>query len=384
MKKIRIGVIGIGVFGINHAHHLYGGKVKDAVLGAVCDTSPERLEYAQKNFPEVPRYDNAQALMTSGDVDAIIIATPHYDHPPLTMAGFDNGLHVLCEKPQAVYTKAAREMNEKYNQKLEEFPGLVFGIMYNQRTNPAYRKMREIIQSGELGNVRRSNWIITTWYRPQAYYDSGDWRATWSGEGGGVLINQCPHNLDLWQWIVGMPTKITAHCHEGKWHDIEVEDDVTAYVEYADGSSGVFITSTGDVPGSNRFEITGDNGKLICEDNKITFYKLKVSEPEWTKTNDKSFGSPEYDVLEIEHEGTWPDHPAVIEAFGAKILGKGDLIADGREGINGLSISNAMHLSSWTGKTVSLPVDENAYHGELMKRVKTSRRKETGVSILAE
>jgi len=379
--SVRLGIIGIGNIGTMHAKKLVqDGGIPNVVLAAMCDKNPAREQWVKENTPDAAFFADAESMYTSGLIDAVLVATPHYDHPAQAIAAMKHNLHVLVEKPAGVYTKQVKEMNAFADTK----PELVFALMYNQRTNSLYKKVKEIVESGQLGRLRRNVWIVTNWYRSQFYYDSGDWRATWSGEGGGVLINQCPHNLDLWQWIVGMPTKITAHCHEGKWHDIEVEDDVTAYVEYADGSSGVFITSTGDVPGSNRFEITGDNGKLICEDNKITFYKLKVSEPEWTKTNDKSFGSPEYDVLEIEHEGTWPDHPAVIEAFGAKILGKGDLIADGREGINGLSISNAMHLSSWTGKTVSLPVDENAYHGELMKRVKTSRRKETGVSILAE
>ncbi|MDF2988632.1 MAG: oxidoreductase [Eubacterium sp.] len=269
MRKLRIGVIGIGNMGSYHVKCLNSGEVPDTELTAVCDISPERLEWARENLNEkVQCFDNASKLFNSGLVDGVIIAIPHYEHPSLAIEAFSYGLHVLTEKPAGVYTKQVREMNEA-----AAGSGKVFGIMYNQRTNPLYQKLREIIKSGELGEIKRTNWIITNWYRPQAYYNSGGWRATWAGEGGGVLINQCPHNLDLWQWTCGMPVRVRAFCNYGKYHDIEVEDDVTAYVEYENGATGVFITSTADAPGTNRFEITGDMGKLVIEDGRLNFWR---------------------------------------------------------------------------------------------------------------
>jgi len=367
MNKVRIGIIGIGSFGAGHARRLLGGEIKDAQLCAVCDVDKGRAA----QFEGIEAYDCAEKMYKSGDIDAVIIATPHYDHPRLTMLAFEHGIHVLCEKPQAVHIKDAREMNKAH----KNYPDLVFAIMYNQRTNPAYIKMREIIQNGELGSVHRFNWIITNWYRSQIYYDSGSWRATWGGEGGGVLINQCPHQLDLWQWILGMPKSVRAFCHNGKWHDIEVEDDVTAYCEYENGATGVFITTTGDSPGTNRLEISGDMGKLLCENDKLIFYKNKISTPEFSKINKSPMGKPECEVIEIELEGENAQHNGVVAAFVDKILGRGELVACGCEGIDGLMISNAIHLSSWLEQTVQLPIDEELFYSELKKRIENSKFK---------
>ena len=262
------------------------------------------------------------------------------------------------------------------NEKAQE-SGVVFGMMFNQRTNPMYRKMHELVHGGELGAIKRVNWIITDWYRTQAYYDSGSWRATWAGEGGGVLINQCPHNIDLLQWICGMPAKVRAFCHEGKWHDIEVEDDVTAYLEFPNGSTGVFVTTTADLPGTNRLEITLEMGKLVCENNTLTLHKLSQNEREYCFESKEGFAQPSVEVSVVPTEGDNSQHMGVIASFAKAVLHGAPLIADGEEGIHSLTLSNAMHLSSWTGETVELPVNEDLYLEELNKRIATSRRKET-------
>ena len=240
--------------------------------------------------------------------------------------------------------------------------------------------MKEIIDSGAMGRIRRTNWIITDWYRPQSYYDSGAWRSTWAGEGGGVLLNQCPHNLDLWQWICGMPSKVRAFTHEGKWHDIEVEDDVTAYVEYPNGATGVFITSTGDFPGTNRLEVTMDGGKLVCDGSKLMLYKADQFVDDFSATYKGGFGEPGLTVTEVETDGENPQHAGVLRKFAAHILRGEPLVAPGIEGINGLTLSNAMHLSSWLNETVELPLDEDRFLEELNKRRATSRLK-TGPSV---
>lgn len=363
LNKVRFGIAGVGIMGSGHAHNLLEGKVPGGVLAAVCDIDPAKLEWVKQQHPDVAVFENTQAMFDSGAIDAVVIATPHYFHPPIAMEAFARGIHVMSEKPAGVYTKQVREMNEAAAQS-----GVVFGIMYNVRTEPVYRKMREMVKNGELGEIKRTSWLITNWYRPQAYYNSGSWRATWKGEGGGVLLNQCPHNLDIWQWVCGMPQKVTAFCHEGKWHDIEVEDDVTAYVEYPNGATGVFITCTADAPGDNRFEIMGDKGKLVLEDGKLTHYRLKVSEREFNRVNTVLFGSPEYETVSVACEGEASHHAGVLAAFAEKVQGRGELYAHGSEGINGLTLSNAMHLSSWLGKTVELPLDEDLYLAELQKK----------------
>lgn len=375
MDQVRVGIIGIGNMGSGHAKSITGGEIEGMKLTAIADINPDRLAWARASLPEgIALYDDAEKMMAGGKIDAVIIATPHYDHPTLAIKAFAHGLHVLSEKPAGVYTKQVRLMNEA-----SEKSSVVFGIMLNQRTNCIYRKMKEIVASGELGEIKRTNWIITNWYRSQSYYDSGSWRATWAGEGGGVLLNQCPHNLDLWQWICGMPSKMQAFCHNGKWHDIEVEDDVTAYAEYPNGATGVFITSTADSPGTNRFEILLDGGKLVCENDKLMLYKNKIPERVWNATYKGGFGEPGYDVTEVETDGENPQHAGVLRAFAGAILHGTPLVAKGTEGIRGLMVSNAMHLSSWLQRPVELPIDEELFLSELQKRIATSRLK-TNVS----
>lgn len=381
-KKIKLGIIGIGNMGSGHASNIKGGKCPNVEIVAIADTNPERIEWAKKQEygENITYFDDAIKMLDSGLIDSCLVAVPHYDHTTYAIECMNRGIHVMVEKPAGVYTKQVREMNAA----AEAHPEVVFGMMFNQRTNCVYRKLRELVQSGEYGEIRRTNWMITDWYRPQAYYNSGGWRATWAGEGGGVLLNQCPHQLDLWQWICGMPVKVQAHLHYGKWHDIEVEDDVTAYVEYANGATGVFITTTGDAKGTNRFEIQMDKAKFVVENNKLMMEKFAMSEPEFSKTNTEPFGSVESETIEVETDGENPQHIGVMNAWADAILNGGELIAKGTEGINGLTISNAMHLSAFLDKAVELPFDEDLYYNELMKRVATSKSKENVATVFAD
>lgn len=327
MDKVRYGIIGVGGMGRTHAQSLLS-DIKGAELTAVCDISLERLEWAEEHLPDhVQRFLSPEELFKSGIIDAVMIATPHYDHPPLAIQALGYGLHVLIEKPAGVYTKAVQEMNDAAAKSDRKF-----GIMYNQRTNPLYQKLRELIQSGELGEIRRTNWIITNWYRSQSYYDSGGWRATWGGEGGGVLLNQDPHQLDLWQWTTGMmPKRVRAFCQFGKYRNIEVEDDVTAYVEYENGATGLFITTTGEAPGTNRFEITGDNGKIVVEDGTLTFFRLRTPEPKFNAEYTGGFGAPECWKCEIPVEaGNGEQHKGILRNFTNAILQDEPLLAPGK------------------------------------------------------
>ena len=381
MKKIRLGIVGIGNIGSSHAKTLMAGKCPEFELAAVADTNPDRLTWAKETLGDSIRtFATAEEMFDSGVIDACIIAVPHYAHCKLAIACMERGIHVMVEKPAGVYGLEVRRMNEIADQ----HPDVVFGMMFNQRTNHIYRKIKELIDSGKYGQIRRTNWIITNWYRPQAYYDSGDWRATWAGEGGGVLLNQCPHQLDLWQWLCGMPVKIHSHLLYGKWHDIEVEDDVTTYVEYENGATGVFITTTGDPCGTNRLEIQLDGAKIVAEDDKLDVWEFEVSEPEFNRTNTAPFGHIKAHKLELETDGKNEQHAGVINAWGGAILRGDPMVADGREGIHGLTLSNAMHLSSWLDQTIALPLDDELFHQELMKRVATSRRKENVKAVIAD
>ncbi len=380
MKQVRLGILGIGNMGTSHAQKLYAGECEEILLTAVCDIKQERRAWCRENLgEEVAIFESAEEMLDSGLIDALVVAVPHYDHPKYAIMAMKKGIHVMVEKPAGVYTKQVLEMN-----KVADACGVVYAIMMNQRTNCIYRKMREIVQSGELGAIKRTNWIITDWYRSQIYYDSGDWRATWSGEGGGVLLNQCPHNLDLWQWICGMPAKLTAKMYFGKWHDIEVEDDVSIFAEYPNGATGIFVTSTGDDPGTNRFEITLENGKLVAENNKLTMWRANMTEAEFLATKPKPFSRRKSQMSEVETDGENPQHMGVFKAFAAHILRGEALIADGREGINGLTLSNAMHLSAWSGREIEISsFDHELFYRELEKRIATSRRKESVAAMVA-
>ena len=379
MQKVRLGIIGVGNMGSSHIKNYLKGDMPEIEITAVADVKPDRLAWAKEQLPEVKAYATASELMDSGEVEAVLIATPHYDHPPLVIEALEKGLHAMSEKPAGVYTKQVRLMNEAADKSDKKF-----GIMFNQRTNCLYRKAKELVDSKAFGEIKRVTWIITDWYRTQAYYNSGGWRATWSGEGGGVLLNQCPHQLDLWQWICGMPEKITAVCHEGKWHNIEVEDDVMIYAEYPNGATGTFITTTGDYPGTNRLEITLDRAKLICENGKLTVYELEQSTEAYTKNAEDGFGSIKYNVYDAELDGKNDQHIEVMNKFAAAILRDEPMTASGQEGINGLTISNAAFLSSWLGETVSLPIDEDKFYSLLQEKINNSTFKKEVKEIVNE
>lgn len=378
---IRLGVIGYGNMGTTHCKNTVIGKVPNMVLSAICDSSEARRNVAKELYSNVDIFENATDLFKSGLCDLVIIATPHYGHPELVAEAFSYGLHVIVEKPAAVYTKQALEMNEAAAKSDK-----TFAIMYNQRTNPVYKKVREMVQSGELGHIKRISWIITDWYRPQAYHDSSAWRSSWELEGGGTLINQNPHQLDLWQWMFGMPDQITAFASFGKYYDIEVEDDVTAFFQYNNGTTGTYITSTGEAPGTNRLEIACDMGRLIVEKDVITFAKNAVSEREFNKTNTKPFGKIEVETIEVPVEGTFENHPGIFKDVVNHIISGTELLAPGHEGINGLTISNAMHYSAWTGKTVDVnnfPHEE--FYGLLQEKIQNSTMtKKTGEAKIAD
>ena len=384
MKKIKLGIIGCGNMGTKHAGYVLSGQCPEIEVVAIADTNPDRIKTLKETLDaDITYFDDGIKMLDSGLIDSCIVSMPHYDHPYYAMECMKRGIHVMVEKPAGVHTKQVKEMNEFAKQ----YPNVVFGLMFNQRCMDVYRKVHEIIHSGKYGEIRRVNWIITDWYRPQCYYDSGDWRATWSGEGGGVLLNQCPHQLDLWQWICGMPTKVLTKMHFGKWHDIEVEDDVTTYVEYPNGATGVFVASTGDAHGTNRLEIQMDKAKLVSDGKSIQLTEYEMTEQEFSKINRDVFATVGAKTIEVDTTRDNPmgiGHVGVLNYFASAILRGTELVARGEEGINGLTISNAMHLSAFLGKEIELPFDDELFYEELMKRVKTSRRKEGVKAVFAD
>lgn len=383
MDKVRLGIIGYGNMGTPVAKWVIkDGGCPEIDVTAICDWDEKRIEAAKNDYAdkEIKYFSDAEEMMKAGVVDAVYIAVPHYDHPVLAQKAFALGLHVMLEKPAGVYTKAVREMNAA-----AEKAGVKFGMMFQSRTQPVYQKAKQIIESGQLGNLRSVNWLITSWFRSQQYYDSGSWRATWAGEGGGVLLNQCPHQLDLLQWLCGMPEEIYAKCSVAQWHDVEIEDDVVATLKYKNGAMGSFITSTGINPGTNRLEIAMDKGTIIIEKSKnLTVKELSVDLSTYTGKEAASlFATPKVTTVNYEFpENKVGGHVIMLNAFASAILHGTELYAGAQDGLNELTLSNAMYLSSWTDSTIKLPMDEDLFYEELKKRIATSKHKNVEAQVI--
>jgi len=376
MDKIRLGIIGLGNIGKYHADYLLNGKVSRCELAAVCDSKTDAL----KKYAPAKIFSDGETLIKSGEVDAVIISTPHFQHTTLGIVAFENGVHALVEKPISSHKADA----EKLITARKKFPKIVFAGMFQLRVEPRYEKIRALIRNGDLGKITRVNWINTDWFRAEAYYTSSAWRATWRGEGGGVLLNQCLHNLDTLQWLCGMPKKVRGFCQLGKFHDIEVEDNVTAYLEWPDGATGTFISSTGEAPGANRFEIVGTRGTLVLENNKLIFTHNAADMIEFSKTATQGFVKPESRVEEIPFTNAVLPHAIMTQNFVNAILNGEPLIAPGEEGINSVELANVMVFSSLLEQTIELPMSGAAWEKKLNQLIAESKIEKKVVKVATD
>jgi predicted dehydrogenase len=367
MEKVRVGVVGTGTMGISHVAQLK--EIPEVELVGVCDVNAEQVAKVGREYNCLGLTDYKE-LIRKDKIDAVVIATPHYFHPPVAVWAFEQGVHVLCEKPVAVTVGEAGRMIEAHR----KFPHLKFGAMFQMRVNPLWKKVKSLIATGQLDKIYRISWTITDWYRTQSYYNQGGWRGTWKGEGGGVLMNQCPHQLDLLQWLFGMPNKISASCTFGRYHQIEVEDDVSATLQYADGRTMTFITSTGEYPGTNRLEICCNRGRVVVEGGKIRFDRTVELVDDFTRNSPGPWSVPEVWPVEVPAGGENLAHKGIMQNFARAILGREELIAPGEEGINSLMLANAMVYSGYTGKTVNLPLDAKEYDHLLAEFIARSKK----------
>lgn len=363
-KEIRLGIVGLGNMGLSHAGRIAGGEVPGLSLAAVADHKEESMA----RFPDIPHFPEASPMIASGEIDAILIATPHYSHTTIGIEALEAGLHVLVEKPISVHKQDCEKLISAY----DPSNGRIFAAMFNQRTDPRYRKLKQLIDDGDLGPIQRINWVVTNWFRTEMYYRSGDWRATWGGEGGGVLLNQCPHNLDLWQWLFGMPDRVFARCQIGRFHDIEVEDSVSALLEYDNGVQGVFATTTGEAPGVNRLEVVGDNGIVEVRDDGLYFTRTEQPVSRFSAESEVGFGKPPVWEIKIPTPGKGEQHLGILKNFAAAISGREELLAPAREGIHSVELANSMLLSSFRGAELRLPIDSGEYAAELKKKIESS------------
>jgi predicted dehydrogenase len=375
MNKVRLGIIGMGNIGRYHAEYLQAGRITRAELTAVCDAVANLDRYKPLKI-----FNDGEKLIRSGEIDAVIIATPHYQHTTLGIGALEAGLHAMVEKPISAHKADAERLIAAHRKNSK----LVFAGMFQLRTEPRYVKIRKLLQGGELGQFVRLSWIITDWYRTEAYYASGGWRATWKGEGGGVLLNQCLHNLDTLYWLFGLPARVRGFCQIGRYHNIEVEDNVTAYLEYANGATGIFVTSTGEAPGTNRFEVCGTRGRLVLENNQLTFTRNEMDMIEFSRTSKVGFAKPEVWNVEIPFENAPAPHATVMQNFVDAILDGAPLIAPGAEGLYSVELANVMLYSSLLGQTVALPMDSAAYEKKLQQLMAESKFEKKVVAVSGE
>lgn len=376
MTKVRLGLIGLGNIGQHHAAYLTGGKVARAELVAVSDAVPTKLE----QFKSLKVFTDAEQLIGSGLVDAVIIATPHYQHTTLGIAALSQGLHVMVEKPISAHKADAEKLIAAHRRS----PRLIFAGMFQLRAELRYLKIKHLLQAGEIGEVVRMSWIMTDWFRTEAYYASGGWRATWKGEGGGVLLNQCLHNLDMMQWLLGMPARVRGFCQLGRFHQIEVEDNVTAYLEYSNGATGTFVSSTGEAPGTNRFEIAGTRGRLVLENDRLQFIRNESDMIQFSKSARLGFAKPEVWNVEIPFVNAANSHAVLMQNFVNAILDGEPLIAPGAEGIHSVELANAILFSSLCGETLQLPLDSAAYARKLEQLIADSSIQKKVVEVSNE
>ena len=376
MNKVRLGIIGMGNIGKYHAEYLLNGKINRCELTAVCDAITAPLE----RYKPLKIFDDGEKLIHSGEVDAVIIATPHFQHTTLGIAALRAGIHAMVEKPISSHKADAECLIAAHQQ----YPNVIFAGMFQLRTEPRYLKIQKMIQDGDLGQIVRVNWINSDWYRTQAYYASGGWRATWKGEGGGVLLNQCLHNLDTLQWLCGMPASVRGFCQLGRFHQIEVEDSVTVYLEWTNGATGVFLSSTGETPGTNRFEIVGTLGKLVLENNQLTFARNETDMIDFSRTATQGFAKPAVTNEQIPFENANIPHAIMVQNFVNAILDNEPLIAPGEEGIHSVELANAMIYSSLLGGTLDLPMDSAAWERKLNQLIAESKIEKKVVAVSAE
>src|SRR6266496_1424550 len=376
MTKVRLGIIGMGNIGQHHHGYLSTGKVSRAELVAVADAVPSKLE----KYKPLKTFSDPEEMFRSGLVDAVIIATPHFQHTTLGISALKQGLHVMVEKPISAHKADAERLIAAHRKN----PKLIFAGMFQLRAEPRYLKIQKLIQTGELGDIVRMSWIMTDWFRTEAYYASGGWRATWKGEGGGVLLNQCLHNLDVMQWLLGMPARVRGFCQLGKFHNIEVEDNVSAYLEFKNGATGTFVSSTGEAPGTNRFELAVTRGKLVLEREKLSFTRNESDMIDFSKTARFGFAKPEVWHVEIPFENAANPHAILVQNFVNAILNGEPLIAPGEEGIHSVELANVILFSSLSDSTIEMPMDSAAYEKKLNQLITESKLQKKVVEVSNE
>ena len=363
-------VIGVGRMGTVHAMNLYFRRVRGARLYAVCDTDPAALAKAAKRFPRAKRFSDVGSLLSDGKVEAVVIATPHYAHADIAVACLEKGVHVLVEKPLSVTAADARRVIDASKRN----PKTVAAVMLNQRTNPLYKRARRLVRSGKLGEIQRAQFVVTGWYRSQAYYNQGGWRASICGEGGGTLINQCVHQLDIMQWVLGMPDTVSAEMFT-KGRDIFTENDVTAVFGYGRDVRCAFFATTHQLHRPDTLETTGTHGTHATANLRMTVEMFRKDEREVNAETVKGYGRTGGYKLRYGHKAGFAlgilkggQQKNILVNFAAAIAGRKKLISPIEDGLASVEIINAVYAGGWTGKKAKIPFDAEEYKALLNEK----------------
>jgi len=351
MDPLKLGLVGLGGMGRNHLEKEVA--LPEVRFVGVADVVASSVDEVSARYG-VPGFYGYQQLVDSGACEAVLIATPHPFHAPIALYAIEHGLHVLSEKPIAVTVGEADQMIAAAAR-----AGVTLGVMFQTRTDPHVRRAHQLLAEGAIGRVYRSVMIANHWYRTQAYYNSGAWRGTWKGEGGGILMNQSPHSLDMFIWLGGKPSRVQSRV-DTRLHRIRVEDTVEAMLDYEEGHTGWLYTTTAEWPGENHYEFTGDRGKLVLQDRSLRLYRMSKSIQEETETG-ATWGKPEGEWETVEVESGPTGHSRVVQQFARAIRLGEPLIATGEDGRNSLELANALLLSGYRGKSVALPLDRAEY-----------------------
>lgn len=367
MNQVRMAVIGTGSMGKKYAQMIAAGSVKDMVLTAVVCRSEANIEWAKEKLnQEVQIFPDADTLYAHGDLfDAVMIVTPHKLHPEMVKQGLLAGKHMFCDKPAGVSMKQCEEMARLAREK-----DLKFAMMFHQRMYGKYLRIKELLEQNEIGVIRRVMMENSRYYRTQYYHKSGSWRSSWTGEGGGALINQGQHILDIWQWLVGMPQSVQAVIPFGKYNDFDVDDEATILMEYPDKRTAVFILTTGEGSWTERLEIVGSKGTILLEEDKLTISRYDQDLTEYGKNAQCNAREQMKETLTVEdYPKEKEPYEEMLADFADAILTDGSVAVSGLEGLHALELTNAAYLSAFTGKKISLPMDADEYEKELTRRM---------------
>lgn len=366
---INVAVIGIGRMGSVHARNLKKHKIRGARLVAICDVQQQAYSTFCKKHGNVPCYEDYKCMLAEIKPRAVIIATEHYFHTDIAEYCIEHGVDVLVEKPVGVSTEAVKKLISVS----KAHPGVKSAVMYNQRTNPLYARAKRLVESGALGKLVRINYIITDWYRSQAYYNQGGWRASFWGEGGGALINQCIHQLDLLQWITGMPKSVSVKAFT-KNRNITVENDVTALFRYEDDVFCSFSASTHELRGTNRLEIAGDKGRIVIDGLKMKHYAFAKSEEAVNAYTQNGYGivrrkTSRYSYFRFNIVAILGEQRKLIQNFINSLNKNSPLLSPITDGLNAVELINAAYLSAWENKEIEIPIDDRHYADMLSSKI---------------